>query len=108
MGKKKWKEWIYWFTLALAVVFVYKTLDSLTAVVDWMTNLFSILMPFIFAILIAYIFYIPARKIEGLYRQSKLRIVQRRARGLSYQVLLIVLRTYLPIYLDIIQVPLNT
>ena len=62
MGKRKWKEWIYWFTLALAVVFVYKTLDSFTEVLEVIKNVIDLLMPFIFAALIAYILYIPAKK----------------------------------------------
>lgn len=83
MEKKKWKEWIYWFSLALAVVFVYKMLDSFTSVLGGLKDLIGVLMPFIFAILIAYIFYIPARKLESIYRKSTINIVKKRARGLS-------------------------
>ena len=80
MEKKKWKQWIYWFSLAVAVVVVYKTLDSFTAVIDWVKNLLDVLMPFIMAILVAYIFYIPARKMEGVYKKSPVKIISKRAR----------------------------
>lgn len=83
MEKKKWKQWLYWFTLALAIVFVYKTLDSFTEVIDGIKNIINVLMPFIFAIIIAYIFYIPARKIEILYKKSSIKLINKRARGFS-------------------------
>ena len=59
--EKKWTKWIYWFTFAVAVIFVYKTLDNYVAISGWIKNLLGILMPFILAILVAYLFYIPCR-----------------------------------------------
>ena len=69
MKEKKWTKWIYWFTFAVAVIFVYKTLDSFDAVVNGVKNVFGILMPFIMSILVAYIFYIPSRTMENLYKK---------------------------------------
>ena len=83
MEKKKWTQWIYWFTLGLAIVFVYKTLDSFTAVMDWLKGIFNVLMPFIIAILIAYIFYIPARKLENAYSKASVKWFAKRAKGFS-------------------------
>lgn len=83
MEKKKWAQWIYWFTLGLAIVFIYKTLDSFTAVMDWIKGIFNVLMPFIIAILIAYIFYIPARKIENIYSKTSVKWFAKRAKGFS-------------------------
>ena len=60
--KKSWTKWLYWFTFAVAVIFVYKTLDSITAISQWIGNLMSILMPFILGVIVAYLFYIPCRK----------------------------------------------
>ena len=91
MGKKKWKEWIYWFTLALAIVFVYKTLDSFIEILDVIKNIIDVLMPFIFAILIAYILYIPARKLESIYKKSIVKIIQKRSRGFSVLSIYIIL-----------------
>ena len=81
--KKSWTKWLYWFTFAVAVIFVYKTLDSFSEITEWIGNLFSILMPFILGILVAYLFYIPCRKLESLYRKIKVKILAKRARILS-------------------------
>ena len=32
---KENKKWIYWFTLALAIVIIYKILDNFTGIGEW-------------------------------------------------------------------------
>lgn len=81
--KKNWTKWIYWFTFAVAVIFVYKTLDNFSEISEWFGKLISILMPFLMGILIAYLFYIPCRQIEKLFRKIKFKFINKRARGLS-------------------------
>lgn len=81
--KKVWKEWVYWFLFAVASIFVYKTLDNLTDITNWIKNLLSVLMPFLMGILVAYLFYIPCRKIEKLYNKPKLKLLHKKARVLS-------------------------
>lgn len=76
-----WKKWIYWFVFAVAVILVYKTLDNFNDIKAWIQNLLNVLMPFIIGILIAYLFYIPSRKFEGIYKKSKVKILSKRARG---------------------------
>lgn len=76
-------KWLYWFAFAVAVIVVYKTLDNFTAILDWIRGIFNVLMPFIIGILIAYIFYIPCKKIEMKYSKSKVKIIKKKARGLS-------------------------
>ena len=49
------KKWLYWFSLAVAVIVIYKFLDNFTAIGEFLSNLIGILMPFIMGILIAYI-----------------------------------------------------
>ena len=78
---KNWTKWIYWFTFAVAVIFVYKTLDNFNDISIWIKNFVSVLMPFLLGVLLAYLFYIPCRQIEKLY--SKIKFLRRRARGLS-------------------------
>lgn len=80
---KSWLKWIYWFTFAVAVIIVYKTLDSFNEIADFVRNLFRILMPFIMGTLLAYIFYIPSRKMESIYKKSKRKIISKRSRGLG-------------------------
>lgn len=80
---KNWTKWIYWFTFAVAVIFVYKTLDNFNDISIWFGKLLSILMPFLLGILLAYLFYIPCRQIEKLYKKIKFKFIQKRSRGLS-------------------------
>ena len=81
--KRNWTKWIYWFTFAVAVLFVYNTLDNFSNITAGLGRLISVLMPFLMRILIAYLFYIPCRKIERLYKRSKRKFINKRARGLS-------------------------
>lgn len=83
MGKKVWTKWLYWFSFAVAVIFVYKTLDNFTAISDWIRTLLGILMPFLMGIFLAYIFYIPCKKTEEFYIKSKSKLLKKKARTLS-------------------------
>ena len=62
-NKRVITKWLYWFVFAVAVILVYKTVDNLGEISIWFKKLFSILMPFVIGILIAYLFYIPARNL---------------------------------------------
>lgn len=78
------KKWVYWFLFAVAVIAVYKTLDNFEAIGNWLKGLASVLMPFIIAILISYLLYIPCRKVENFYlKAKKLKFVKKKARALS-------------------------
>lgn len=89
---KSWLKWIYWFTFAVAVIVVYKTLDSFNEISNFIHNLFNILMPFVMGVLLAYIFYIPSRKMESIYRKSKLKLISKKSRWLGiFTVYLIVI-----------------
>lgn len=79
--KKILTKWMYWFSLVFSLIVVYKILDSFSALGSWVSNLFSILTPFIIGIIIAYILYIPSRKLEGFY--SKAKFIRKKARVLS-------------------------
>lgn len=80
-GKSIWKKWVYWFSFALSIIIIYKTLDNFTEIKEWLSNLFNIIMPFIIGIIIAYLLYLPSRKIESLYKNIK--FIKRKARLLS-------------------------
>lgn len=94
MEKKNniWGKWLYWFVFAVAVIIVYKTLDNFSDITNWLKGILDVLMPFIIGILIAYILYIPCKKLENMYKKSKLKLVRKKARGISvFTVYLIVL-----------------
>lgn len=83
MKEKEWKKWIFWFTFAVASIIVYKTIDSVSVIFEGISNLFSLLMPFFMATLVAYMLYIPAKGIEEAYRNSKIKPLINHARGFS-------------------------
>lgn len=81
--KKNLSKWMYWFILAVAIILVYKFVDNITSIGDIIKNFFEIISPFLTALLIAYLLYIPASRIENRFKKSKSKFVKRRARGLS-------------------------
>lgn len=106
-NKRKITKWLYWFLFAVAIILVYKTLDNFTAIGNWIKDFLDVLMPFIIGLLIAYLLYIPCRKIEGIYRKcKKVKFISKRARGLSivtvYFIVLIILILVINILLPII------
>lgn len=94
--KQSWKKKVSWLIIALIVVVVYKMLDKFSYVQEWFATFLRILRPFLVGLLIAYILLIPCRKIEGLYKKVKLKLISKSARGLS------VITTYLIAILVII------
>lgn len=80
-NKGIWKKWAYWFSFAIAVIIIYKTLDNFAEIKNWISNLFNIIMPFIIGVIIAYLLYIPSRKIENLYK--KIKFIKNKARLFS-------------------------
>ncbi len=79
--KKRSLKWLYWFSLSVAIIAVYKLLDNFGPITTWFAGLLGILMPFIAGLLIAYLFYIPCRKVENWYKNVK--PISKRARVLS-------------------------
>ena len=45
--KKKSLKWLYWFSLGVAIIAVYKLLDNFGPITAWLAGLLNILMPFI-------------------------------------------------------------
>ncbi len=76
MGTKKW---FYWVSIGIILIIVYKFLDNFSGIGRWLGNLLTIIAPFLTAILISYILYIPCKKVENLLKKTKLK----RTRGLS-------------------------
>lgn len=81
--KQGWEKRISWLLIALTVVIVYKMLDNFSNVTEWFGTFFRILKPFFAGLLISYILFMPCKKIENALSKSKLKLVKKRARGLS-------------------------
>lgn len=79
--KNHWKKWMYWFILGVAMIIVYKALDSFTDIMGAIGNFFSIISPFFAGVFIAYLLYMPCRKFEEKYK--KIKLISRKSRALS-------------------------
>ena len=80
---RTWTKWLYWFTFAVAVIFVYKIFDNFGEITDWIGTLFQVLAPFFIGLLIAYILYLPCRKVEEFYKKTKNKWIRKKARTFS-------------------------
>ena len=76
-------KWLYWFLFAVAVIVVYKTLDNFAEIKAWIRDFFSVISPFLGGILIAYLLYIPCKKLEQLIQKTKIKPIRKRARAIS-------------------------
>ena len=77
-------KWIFYFSIAVATIVIYKILDNLTGITEWISNLLKILAPFVGGILIAYILYLPCKKIEDALKKTKEKsLFNKHARGIS-------------------------
>lgn len=101
-----WSKWLYWFTFAVGVIFVYNILNNFTAIKIGISNFLGVMMPFIIGIIIAYILYIPARNIEKL--MNKIKILNKKARAISIIItyilamilLIVVINNIIPIVVE--------
>ncbi len=82
-NQKKETKLILWVVLIIVIGIVYKVLDSFTGIGEWVNGFFKVLKPFLLAVLVAYLLYIPSRKIESLYKKTKIKFINTRARGLA-------------------------
>jgi len=82
--KRVFTKWLYWFTFAVAIIVVYKTLDNFSDIGKWFEKFFHIIMPFILGVIISYILYIPARGIEKILKKiKKVKVINNKARLIS-------------------------
>lgn len=100
--KKHRTKWLYWFIFAIAVIAVYKTVDSLGYIIDFIKGFFNIIAPFFAGGLIAYLFYIPARGVERLVRKSKTKIIRKKARVISIAIVYVIALLLLIITVQVI------
>ena len=76
-------KWMYWFIFAISIIVVYKLLDNFTAIGQAIGGFFNVIAPFLGGLLIAYILYIPASRIEKRFKKSKNKLIKRNARKIS-------------------------
>ena len=113
--KNHWKKWLYWFLLGVAIIIVYKTLDNFGDIMGVVKKFFAIISPFFAGLLIAYILYVPCRKVEATYKKSKSKFIKKKARSLSVVtvyiiallLIIILLNVILPVVIESVQDLIN-
>ncbi|MCF0126472.1 MAG: AI-2E family transporter [Clostridia bacterium] len=81
--KNHWKKWVYWFMLAISIIFVYKAVDNFEKVLIDIKTFLKVLSPFIAGTFIAYILNVPCKKTEKAFQNSKIKIIKKKSKGLS-------------------------
>ena len=64
MGTKKW---MYWVSIGIILIIVYKFFDNFSMIGNWLAKLLGVLAPLLSGILIAYILYKPCKLFEKLF-----------------------------------------
>lgn len=80
------KRWFYWLSIGTILIIIYKFLDNFSGIGKWLGGLFTVLAPFLTAILISYVLYIPCKKIEELLKKTN---KLKRTRALSITIVYI-------------------
>ena len=83
------KRWLYWVSIGIVLIIIYKLLDNFTGIGEWISNFFSVLAPFIEGVLIAYILYTPCKKLEKSFKKKKSKFLRKHARGTSITIVFI-------------------
>ena len=106
--KKNLSKWMYYFLLAVAIIFVYKFLDNVTAIGQAISGFFDVITPFFAGALLAYLLYIPASRIEKKLRKSERKFINKKARGISVfityiiaiLIIILLVNVILPVVID--------
>lgn len=69
--KKTISKWVYYFTLIVASILVYKFVNDFGALYRLFGRVISVVMPFIMGIIVAYLFYRPVVFLEKLLNKNK-------------------------------------
>lgn len=100
--KNHWTKWVYWFSLCVATIIVYKALDNFGNLINSAKKLVEIVSPFLAGIFVAYLLYMPCRNIEETYKNSKLKLVNKKARTLSITTVYIIVLLLIVILINVI------
>lgn len=82
-SNKTLAQWLGIFLVGFGLIVVYKMFDSLAEIGGIIGRLFAILTPFVVGFVIAFLLYIPAKKIENLLLRPKGKVWKKIARPIS-------------------------
>lgn len=71
------KRWFFYFSLGVVLIIIFKTIDSVYSIYGALGSFISATMPFLIAIIVAYILYIPGRKIEALLEKTNITFIKK-------------------------------
>ena len=104
--KNNWKKWVYWFTLGVALICIYKILDNYGNVMEVLHTFLGVISPFLIGVFIAYLLYMPSKKFEELYGKIKIKFISKKARGLGvitvYAIIIIAISILFSVILPIV------
>ena len=104
--KNKYSNWIIAFLFLSGLIIVYKTVDNFKFVTEFLGRVTSILSPFIWGFIIAFLLNIPVNALKKLFLKSKHKFFNNHSKGLSigivYFVVLIVFSVVLRIVIPAI------
>ena len=90
MDQKSWKRWLFYFSLGIAIIVAFKTIDSVAFIYNGINNLIALITPFLVAAFIAFLLFIPQRKLEKLFEKGKFKFINKHSRGLSVLIVYLV------------------
>ena len=100
--KENGKKWLFWFSLGVAIILVYKAVENFAPITDVVGTFFNIITPFLAGIFIAYILYMPCMKIERAISKIKIKFISKRARGSSILIVYLIILLILVILINVI------
>lgn len=83
MNNKNVNKWFFYFSLGTFLIIIFKTIDSVYQIAVAFGNFLKVMMPFVIAIIFAYVLYLPAKSIEKLISSTKVDFLVKNKRRLS-------------------------
>ncbi len=69
--KKGISKWVYYFTLGVSLILIYKFVSDFKTLYEILKRVISVIMPFIMATILAYLFYKPVAFFERNFKKNK-------------------------------------
>lgn len=89
--KIDWNYWLTRFLFVMAIVVGYKLITNYQILMDSLSNLISILSPFIIGFIFAYLLNGAQKRLELLFQNIKLSFIKNHSRGISVLVLYLII-----------------
>ncbi len=88
--KHNGKKLFYWIMLGTALIIIYKAIDQLPNIAEAIGVFFGAISPIIAGAFIAYVLYMPCKKVEKWFKKSKFQVLRKRARALSILIVYVI------------------